>query len=188
MKASPLRFLTRVALAPPAQACILNMGLEGEFIMRASFNVPSLAVLGLALLALSAPAAADWEKTKWGMSPQQVRTAMGAAPGAGIAGDNMPGYTVGNVGTWAKGTFSFRAVYYYRSNALALVLLQLNSGDCAALRSALVGAHGEPTTAQRNAVFESAIWRDTARKEQMTYRRIGSCTIRFQPLAAPAAS
>ncbi len=156
--------------------------------MRASFNVPSLAVLGLALLALPAPAAAHWEKTRWGMTPQQVRTAMGAAPGAGIAGDNMPGYAVGNVGTWAKGTFSFRAVYYYRSNALALVMLELKSGDCAALRQSLVAAHGTPATAQKNAVFESAVWRDTARNEQITYRRITSCTIRYQPLPAAAAS
>jgi hypothetical protein len=158
--------------------------------MRASFSVElrALAVAGLAFLVLPAPAAAHWEKTKWGMSPQQVRTAMGAAPGAGIAGDNMPGYTVGNVGTWAKGTFAFRAVYYYRSNALALVLLQLNSGDCAVLRRSLVTAHGTPATAQSNAVFESAVWRDEVKSDQISYRRIASCTIRYQPLPAAAAS
>jgi hypothetical protein len=175
-----------LALAPRAQACILDIGLKGEFIMRASFNIPSLAVLGLAMLALSAPAAADWEKTKWGMTPQQVKTAMGATPGPGIAGDNMPGYVVGNVGTWAKGTFSFRAVYYYRSNALALVLLELKSGDCAALRSSLVATHGTPAIAQRNAVFESTIWRDKVRNEQITYRRISNCALRYQPLPAAA--
>ncbi|HYI40812.1 MAG TPA: hypothetical protein VE053_10880 [Allosphingosinicella sp.] len=154
--------------------------------MRASLNVQCLALA--AALALPAPAAAHWEKTKWGMSPQQVKAAMGAAPGSGIPGDNMPGYTVGNVGTYAKGGFSFRAVYYHRSNALALVLLQLNSGDCAALRRSLVAAHGAPATAQTNAVFESAVWRDKLKNDQMTYRRIGTCSIRYQPLAAPAAA
>lgn len=156
--------------------------------MHASFNVPIRALAWLALPALCAPAAAHWEKTKWGMSPQQVRTAMGATPGPGIPGDNLPGYAVGNVGTYAKGAFSFRAVYYYRSNALALVMLQLNSGDCAALRQSLVAAHGVPATAQKNAVFESAIWLDKVKNEQITYRRIGTCSLRFQPRAAPAAA
>ena len=153
--------------------------------MRAALNVPFLTLAVAGLLAVPAPAAAHWEKTKWGMSPQQVRTAMGAAPGAGIAGDNIPGYTVGNVGTHRIGAFSFRAVYYYRSNGLALVLLQLGSADCPALRQSLVGAHGAPVTVQKNAIFESAVWRDKVKSDQITYRRIGTCTIRYQPLAAP---
>ncbi len=104
----------------------------------------------LAALSLAAPAQADWQYTRWGMSPEQVA---GASAGSvsldsGTANDEIPGEKVGARGTYSSGPYNFKVVFYFSERKLVDVRLRLISDnildDAWKLKNDLDGIYGRP--------------------------------------------
>ncbi len=105
---------------------------------------------------------AQWQETRWGMTPEEVAAAMnGAAPlSRGSRGDRLDGKTIGNVGEYRLGGARFRAVYYYDAAGLAHVGLYRRSGDCRQILMALEEMHGRPARISDQTIFRLIIWHD----------------------------
>lgn len=100
----------------------------------------------VALTAVSAHA--DWEKTRWGMMPDEVRatdpTLMPASRGMNRA--NLRAVWQGN---YTAGDFAFRSDFQFDTeNHLAMVALELiDLNLCRELNSTLQAKYGTPATA-----------------------------------------
>jgi len=110
-------------------------------------------IAGLVAVAVSfyaSPAFADWQYTKWGMTPNQVAvTSAGAvAVGPGDSGDRHPGATLDATGSYVSGEYRFKANFYFENGKLAEVRLQLLTddpgNDNVKLRNSLQGQYGAP--------------------------------------------
>jgi hypothetical protein len=137
-----------------------------------------------ALLTFSAPAFADWQYTRWGMTPDEVAAAAkGQAPlNSGTPGQTMEGYVVGNVGTYQTMTREFSVVFYYQSEKLSRVQLK-TSGDCFPLMNELRATYGHPNFDNRSPVVRQLTWRDHDGGNTVTFSGMDpSCSILYEPL------
>lgn len=133
-------------------------------------------------------AAAGWQGTEWGMTPQQVANVLGelAPLDKGSPADSLgPSLTVGNKGNYVAGELRFSSSFYYDRERLALVRLELKQGLCARLWNSLRTRYGEPAEDRRGA----AKWRDTASNTEIFVRNWGAgesdCFVSYSPLQAP---
>jgi hypothetical protein len=148
------------------------------------------AIYTAALVALATPAHADWQYTKWGMTPAQVVAASKgkATAGAGEPGDRMEGspLQVGAVGTHSSGKWQFKSKFYFDAGKLGLVKLDLVNGEkgCGALWADMKSAYGKPFSDDENVITHLAIWHDTAKNNRIALFAIGqsSCSIDYKPL------
>jgi hypothetical protein len=103
----------------------------------------SWAMAIMALLCIQ-PASANWQYTKWGMTPAQVEKSSKnmASPVAGrTAGTNQIKLTA----PYRSGNFEFTASFWFdQSDHLTSVSLDLNSGDAHELIGSLRNKYGEP--------------------------------------------
>jgi hypothetical protein len=144
--------------------------------------------LGPALLAASgfaAPAAADWQYTRWGMSPEQV---VAASRGAVQLGPPPSGKSYENLTGRARGVYteagaSFDAYFHFDAEArLARVALERTGGtECAPLHNRLLAELGRPATSTRQPFATIDQWRDRARGNLVGYVLVGQlpCTITY---------
>jgi len=118
----------------------------------------SAALLLVAALTLATPAHADWQFTKWGMSPEQlVKASDGKAmptTRAEIAERLEP---VLLKMPWQSGDFQFMAYFRFKANKLDLVRLDLQQGDPGTLLVALKRKYGEPEVTGK--AMAMALWR-----------------------------
>jgi len=93
------------------------------------------------------PAAANWQFTKWGMTPEQV-IAASAGKASMTSAENSRGRSAGSLTAkvempYSVGEFEFRADFSFdQNNQLAEVTLQLETGTMSALRVALEQKYG----------------------------------------------
>ena len=144
-------------------------------------------IVVLVALATVGSAHADWEFTRWGMSPQEVAAASkGAAPmSAGEPGMRIEGYAIGNVGTYRHDGYEFRSVFYYRDGALRLIKLELQSGDrgCRGLESDLRKKYGEPISEDHTPPMDIWTWRDAKNNDHISLLNlVGLCSLQYRPL------
>lgn len=133
-------------------------------------------LLPLVITALCAtPAAADWQYTKWGMTPAQVAQASrGALQPCDAACDRRKTATETPrlVGSYKTGEFAFTAFAIFdRSERLSRVLLELHGPAGYALAAALRNKYGEPADKSRATVMDIHTWRDN--KDQIQLVIIG---------------
>ena len=92
------------------------------------------------------PAMADWQYTRWGMTPAQVQK---ASKGTAKASSEVPeelvsGTTYQLVAPYTAGEFQFKAHFAFDSQKhLSLVLLDLTSGEPASLLMSLTRKYGD---------------------------------------------
>jgi hypothetical protein len=152
--------------------------------MRSRFDA-LLAWAPLIVAGMATPAAADWQYTRWGMSPEQVVAASNGMvqlgpPPQGKTYDNLTGRALGK---HERDGATFLAFFHFdAANGLAKVALERSGGTaCAALQGALVAQLGPPAKSTRNNFATIEEWRDTARGNLVRYVLVGDlpCTITY---------
>ena len=134
-----------------------------------------LAAAALMLLP-AAPALADWGKTKWGMSPEQV---LAAVPGArplkreGAGGDVWGRQRLVSA-PYTLGKFATHADFFFSTRGKGLEFVKMEPVDpkqCGALEAMLVKRHGKGTreSFDRGVHMIVVRWTDRKTKEQLLY-------------------
>lgn len=143
----------------------------------------------LALLAAgAAPAAADWQYTRWGMSPEQVVAASRGAVQLGPppSGKTYEGLTGRARGVHNEAGASFDAYFHFDAEfRLARVALERTGGaDCAALHNRLLADLGRPAKSTRQSFATIDQWQDRSRGNLVGYVLVGKlpCTITYSVL------
>jgi hypothetical protein len=131
------------------------------------------------LLLLSTPAMADWQYTKWGMSPDQAIEASGgnlrqttASERTGEARFNQqPGLT----GSYIAGEFKFNAFFYFDNTGLSMVALDLVDGaQSRALLDSVRARYGSPDENRSGGTLLSFRW--IRPSEQNTVGLVGNAS------------
>src|ERR1700688_187290 len=135
-----------------------------------------LAFLALALVGLASPAAADWQFTKWGMTPEQV-VKKSPTPVKKVAPEDrdqgghltiekgMPNLLEGD---WTSGAFKFHVTYRFdaRRHLSAVDLEILEDGQAMDVANALSDRYGKPDQ-EIGGITLARIWRTP--REQIEY-------------------
>ena len=138
-------------------------------------------------------ARADWQYTKWGMSPAQTqqasRGALRAVTPAEAPKKSIMGVAPSLIGTYTAGPLQFEATLYFQPAGLYLVhLTQPDSGRNMEALAALRGAYGEPVSNETSMVGKVYRWRDdnlNLSVEAYSFSK-GGFTINYQPLRTAA--
>ncbi len=141
-------------------------------------------------VATSAPAHADWQYTKWGMTPEQVAAASKGAVtvGTGDPGDHYAGADIGATGTYVSGDYTFSAVFYFVQGKLADIRLKMNGPDGYKLKNDLDGVYGKPFY-ESGGNFPLVTYHDVAKNNRVDLLMIGSSTtLEYRPLKNASAS
>lgn len=134
------------------------------------------------------PAAADWQYTRWGMTPKQVVV---ASKGAARQNENV----VADTGThrnerallaapFSAGRLSFQAQFFFDNAQQKLVKVRLilaGGADCSDVRAELMNLYGQPLSQAAGVVVR---WRDTKRRNTVTLANwgAGGCNLEYEPL------
>lgn len=150
------------------------------------FRLAAMSAAYAALLV--SPAAADWQYTRWGMTPQQV---IAASKGAARQNANVAVDT----GThrderalldapYSAGRMSFRVQFFFSNANRRLVKVRLvlvGGADCSDVRADLMNVYGSPLSQAAGVVVR---WRDTKRRNTVTLANWGGggCHLEYEPL------
>lgn len=152
----------------------------------------AIAAVGIASLMYAYPAQADWQYTKWGMTPAEVTKASGgkAGPNADTS-QSTSDETAKLTLPYVTGDLSFSAYFLFdnRTDKLTSVRLKLSDGSrCGDLYRALALKYGNPDRPSRSALMTSAGWRDSANNTNVVFMEIGkgSCSVAYGPLSSAA--
>lgn len=147
-------------------------------------NIVKTLVLCLALVC-STTAHADWQYTRWGMTPAEVAAASNGMVevGTGDLKDAYDGAQIGATGTYAAGKFRFQASFYFIGGKLADVHLRLVGGDPYALKASLLGVYGKPFSDVEGG-FDVTTWHDQPKNNRVDLIMIddGYTTLEYRPL------
>lgn len=150
-------------------------------------NIRLISAVLLAAAVAASPARADWQATRWNMSPEQVAEAMaGQAPlSRGSSRDRLGGKRVGNVGEYRSAEARFRTIYYYDAAGLAQITLVRRSGDCRAIGEALVRQHGQPIRVSDQVILRLLIWHDREARNRirLMVSQAGICDVHYERLS-----
>jgi hypothetical protein len=144
----------------------------------------------LGIVSNAAETRADWQYTRWGMTPNEV---VAASKGTVQLGKPPEGrtYLQDSVTGLAKGTYqtdgaSFAAYFHFdKSSALAKVALERTGGTaCAALHGKLGERLGKPDKTIKLTYLLNDAWRDAKRGNLVRYVQVGEhpCTITYDRL------
>ncbi len=193
--------LLGIVLAP---CCCMPSGNPAEFKL---FDEASLICVTPAIAGSEFAKKADWEYTKWGMTPQQV---VSASNNLAIENSDLRPDSDGNVtklvAAYQIGKFSFEAQFGFGpTDRLASVTLVLNDksagmdmdadmntahGACHDLQVSVNTANGAPQTS-RSAHMQYGIetWQDQANTNKLTYTVLDGvgCYVQYSTLKLAAA-
>ena len=133
----------------------------------------------------SAPALANWQFTKWGMSPAEVFEASnGAAPIGDIEEITEDRSQIKNSGVYMVGSIPLRSRYHYIDNRLTMVELFVeSSATCYVFRQNLGSQYGKPFSDMDEEIIKETTWKDTEKMNRIFLREIGeSCWLRYSEL------
>lgn len=145
-----------------------------------------------ASIAMSQPAYADWQYTRWGMSPAEVAAASEgqANLSGGESGQQVSGYDIGAVGTYKAGEYNFNSTFYFKNNKLSLVKLELMGNDVSGLKGAIDGLYGKTFDQSVSPVHGVYIYHDREKNNRVDLLIIGykSASLSYRPLVNSNAS
>src|SRR5262245_37704928 len=127
----------------------------------------ALFLCGALLVVTSAPAWANWQYTRWGMSSDEVlKAAKGRA--ATIPESEQPAQSTVTTlakltSTLSSGRFTFHVFFRFdrETGGLSQVVLNLDrSADCQLLKESLADEYGKPIRETTLSVVRTAEWRD----------------------------
>ena len=145
--------------------------------------------------ALTMPAHADWQYTKWGMSPQQVVTASAGkakpypeGPKKATSANGEPLYET-LFALHRSGPFSFRASFAFaeRRGLTVVGLTAENPSDCIDIKNSLISKYGTPAVDRASVGLQK--WFDQPSNNIVSIITLGSfCTIQYQPFSRAGGS
>jgi hypothetical protein len=138
----------------------------------------------------ASPALADWQKTQWGMTKQEVMVATGgiAEKPSNLHEVHQAGHPSPFQRSYATSEFNFEARYIFDSRGLSQVdldLRQASEAKCARLHYVLQNAYGAPVEDDDGEVLHTSDWRDTANQNAVYYRLFKltlTCSVNYQRL------
>jgi hypothetical protein len=138
-------------------------------------------ILGGAALIFASPALADWNYTRWGMSPAEV---VAASKGqARLSKPNKDTNTVfgstGAEGDYSQPPFDFHTVFLFRYDKLTQVTLHVKDGkDCTPLANDLIRRFGPPEIASLATDYTRFFWSNTPTANDIRVLRLpAACAI-----------
>ena len=140
-------------------------------------------MLGTALGLWLAPAAAEWQYTRWGMSPAEVVAASNGK--ARLAKPDKATNTVfGSTGAeadYSEPPYSFRVVFNFRYDKLTQVTLHpVGKTDCTPIANGLIARLGPPAIDSLYTGITKYAWTNTARATDVTLLRVPeACAILY---------
>lgn len=142
--------------------------------------------LGCVMLA-AAPAHADWQYTRWGMTKEEVIDAsQGAAKAYSGTDQDAGAYQVVATAPYTGLGFQFLSLFMFDWKTHGLIGVKLNLLDktkCDALTGGLVKTYGSPLETGADVVVKTMIWRDYAKKNVIKFRGTASyCQIIYSPI------
>lgn len=139
-------------------------------------------VLAAGMLLVGQPAFANWQFTKWGMTPQQVLEASGGQAVIVIPGP-WPDENVRNRGPYRSGEYEFIAKFRYTDEKLTSVLLTMD-GACGALKGDLIGLYGNKyETVGIPGLAQTYFWKDYKKGNNISYLDFGSqCVVTYSKI------
>ncbi len=162
----------------------------------------TVALIALLLaLAASVPVEANWQYTKWGMTPEQVKAAAGSRSVQRVSDDEAAGHRIKDSrdqavlkSTWKSGDFEFQVFFYFRDGKkLSQVSLELEdaANQGLALVESLTQKYGKPFPHSEEQFLELYVWHGET--DQVSYLGIGTkvtnlpgakatVNVRYQPL------
>lgn len=133
----------------------------------------------LTLCLAAAPAFAEWETTRWGMTPEEV---IAAVPGAQAVKRKGDGQDVWDhhqlaVAPYLDGEFRTEALFFFqpRSRRLAFVKLELaDATQCEAWEKVVIGRYGDGTRVLKDFGLKllTIEWADPATREALVYSSV----------------
>ena len=129
---------------------------------------------GMVFLSVSGTAHADWQYTKWGMSPEQVAVASKGvvSVGKGHPDKEYKGAEIGATGTYTSGKYKFDVNFHFTEGKLVDVRLELIAGEQYELKNDLLGLYGKPF--YEGDSLGLTTWHDTAKNNRVDLLMIGS--------------
>lgn len=154
-----------------------------------------MTLLPLSALLLASPAYADWQYTRWGMTPEQVTAASSGkvTVGPGDPQEEYPSAKIGASGDYSNGEFSFKAKFYFANGKLVDVRLKLVSadlvGDGYKIKNALDGRYGKPFS-ESGGLMPIITYQDAENNNRIDLVMIGnrSTMLEYRPLRDASSS
>lgn len=173
----------------PGLDCSARVGMESDFLWGL-WAMKRLSILGLVVAwGWAAPAAADWQDTRWGMSlaDMEARVANVYRPKQiEVTGDPSKRHALN--GAYTTGNYSFISKFYFDKNdTLVEVKLDLiNREKCADLKESLVEIYGlfaVPNIRE----FGDGKWKDGASGNIISYNKSAKvfCSVTYSPIPQP---
>lgn len=161
-------------------------GRMSRFVPR---SIRQLAFAALAFTSLSGSARADWQYTRWGMSPQQVlEAAGGAAKAHHMPSDDGPTQRSKVVAPYRSGEHLFRSRFVFDlSDNLIIVMLELSDlSKCPELYRDLTSAYGPPQSFGSGRSLPKW-WDKKNGNVVLLIDTLGSCSIQYTPIVQAGA-
>jgi hypothetical protein len=152
-------------------------------------------LLAVAIFCANAELArADWQFTRWGMTPEQVIAASGGtariATAEEVKDNSTPGYDALVVGNYRSPPFAFRVAYQFKNRSLGMVHMTLaDYSQHQSVREALEAKYGAPFDRTSDRIRTQ--WRDRAGGnivELLDVSTINSLDVIYKQIAPPGAS
>lgn len=166
--------LVKVILAShthTALAWLMSVGVEMKFAV----------ILACSVALLPTAAFADWQFTRWGMTPTQV-VAAGKPSGPIVA---APPNAEGNAqytGSYRSGSHTFKATYTFADGKLSVVTLETTNG-CQDLSVEMSSVYGEPVDKSNIAIGQFTRWMDRKNLNDVSLLDFDdSCTLIYKEL------
>jgi hypothetical protein len=148
-------------------------------------------LLTIALLSggVAAPANADWQYTKWGMTPAEV---VAASDGKAVPDEkpstNIRGEVSKLKAPHAAGDYEFLATFSFdKSDKLATVLLFLKGPTkCDLLRDEVISKYGSPQRSATSSLIRELSWLVVEENTKIMLSNLGSgtlCTLEYSALS-----
>ncbi len=150
-----------------------------------------LLAVAVTLASVIAPNAhAGWRGAEWGMTPEDVQTAMKGEAPLGESWKDDTEDKVRNIGEYVWEGHKFRALYRYDAQGLSAVTLEWKSKvrekDCQALLENVIAGSGPPLRVSDQVLFKNIIWHDKESQNRirlMVSLPAGICALHMERLS-----
>jgi hypothetical protein len=147
-----------------------------------------MVLFAFACAAAGSPASANWQYTRWGMTPAEV---IDASKGKAAAGDGTKAAKgddrVEAMGSYDAGETTFVAKFWFGHQGLSAVVLQLRDYDrCLAVQRDLLAKYGEPVEKTGGGDIQRRMWADgqNGNRVAMLNTSVGFCQVEYSPLVS----
>jgi hypothetical protein len=180
MLSEPGRIGTNASDGYPAEAMVraaLNEGIGMKFAV--------IVACGIALLPTAA--FADWQFTRWGMTPIQV-VAAGKISGPIVAAPPNAKGEIEYIGSYRSGSHTFKTTYTFNGGKLSVVSLE-TTNRCQDLLVEMHSVYGKPVSESNIGIGRFMRWLDRKKLNDVQMLDFGdSCTLIYGKLDTASSS